>query len=45
MQEIICERTDCEFFWCGKCGYGGEAINISAEGCCNTYEPAGDDDK
>ena len=42
MQEVMCSRTDCEFFWCGKCGYGGEAINISADGC-DTYEPASDD--
>ena len=44
MQEVMCSRTDCEFFWCGKCGYGGEAINISADGC-DTYEPASDDEE
>ena len=39
IHEIKCSRSDCEFCLDGRCSYGGEAVNISADGC-DTYEPA-----
>lgn len=35
---IHCSRTDCDFQLCGECYYGGEAVEVTVEGC-RTYEP------
>jgi hypothetical protein len=39
---IRCNRSDCDFIFQGECCYGGEAVNITEEGC-RTYEPVDPD--